>query len=134
LADRFATQSTVPSRRFYQMASLWRLVTAQPTTSVSAGSGRRLRGLSALAAWAVLRSRTPSLASSGAHQRGGNHPNLPGVSQMNKNDLTEADIRSKFITPALVGVSGAKWNLMTQIREEVLFTNGRVIVRRIHWL
>ena len=31
--------------------------------------------------------------------------------------LTEADIRSKFITPALVGVNGNKWDLMTQIRE-----------------
>ena len=37
---------------------------------------------------------------------------------MNKKDLTEADIRTKFITPALVGAEGSKWNLMTQIREE----------------
>lgn len=37
---------------------------------------------------------------------------------MNKKDLTEADIRTKFITPALVGADGGKWNLMTQIREE----------------
>lgn len=37
---------------------------------------------------------------------------------MNKKDLTEADIRTKFITPALVGADGSKWNLMTQIREE----------------
>ena len=48
---------------------------------------------------------------------------------MNKQALTEADIRSKFITPALVGVNGEKWNLHTQIREEVYFTRGRVIVR-----
>jgi type I restriction enzyme R subunit len=48
---------------------------------------------------------------------------------MNKKALTEADIRSKFITPALVGPNGDKWNLMTQIREEVYFTKGRVIVR-----
>lgn len=46
---------------------------------------------------------------------------------MNKKDLTEADIRTKFITPALV--NDAKWNLMTQLREEVYFTKGRVIVR-----
>ena len=36
---------------------------------------------------------------------------------MNKKDLTEADIRTKLITPALVGVNGQKWNLMTQLRE-----------------
>ena len=48
---------------------------------------------------------------------------------MNKKSLTEADIRSKFITPALVGPTGGKWNLMTQLREEVHFTRGRVIVR-----
>ena len=48
---------------------------------------------------------------------------------MNKKALTEADIRSKFITPALVGVNGNKWDLMTQIREESYFTKGRVIVR-----
>ena len=48
---------------------------------------------------------------------------------MNKKTLTEADIRSKFITPALIGAKGEKWNLMTQIREEAYFTKGRVIVR-----
>jgi type I restriction enzyme R subunit len=48
---------------------------------------------------------------------------------MNKKSLSEADIRTKFITPALLGVNGDKWNVMTQIREEVFFTNGRVIVR-----
>ena len=48
---------------------------------------------------------------------------------MNKKALTEADIRTKFITPALVGAKGDKWNVMTQIREEVYFTKGRVIVR-----
>ena len=48
---------------------------------------------------------------------------------MNKKLLTEADIRTKFITPALVGANGDKWNLMTQIREEAYFTKGRVIVR-----
>jgi len=47
---------------------------------------------------------------------------------MNKKDLTEADIRSKFITPALVPPKG-NWDLMTQLREEVYFTKGRVIVR-----
>jgi len=46
---------------------------------------------------------------------------------MNKKTLTEADIRTKFITPALVG--SGKWDLVTQMREEVYFTRGRVIVR-----
>lgn len=48
---------------------------------------------------------------------------------MNKKSLTETDIRSKFITPALTGKDGEKWDLMTQIREEAYFTKGRVIVR-----
>lgn len=48
---------------------------------------------------------------------------------MNKKTLTEADIRTKFITPALVGAGCDKWDLMTQLREEVYFTKGRVIVR-----
>ena len=45
---------------------------------------------------------------------------------LDKKALSERDICSKFITPALVT---AKWDLMTQIREEVSFTKGRVIVR-----
>jgi hypothetical protein len=48
---------------------------------------------------------------------------------MNKKALTEADIRTKFITPAIVGPGGAKWDLMTQVLEERYFTKGRVIVR-----
>jgi type I restriction enzyme R subunit len=48
---------------------------------------------------------------------------------MDKKSLTEADIRTKFITPALVGADGGKWNVMTQLREEIYFTRGRVIVR-----
>jgi type I restriction enzyme R subunit len=48
---------------------------------------------------------------------------------MNKKSLTETDIRSKFITPALCGQGGAGWDLMTQVREEAFFTKGRVIVR-----
>lgn len=46
---------------------------------------------------------------------------------MNKKALTEADIRSKFITPAIVERAG--WDLQTQILEERYFTRGRVIVR-----
>lgn len=48
---------------------------------------------------------------------------------MNKKDLTEADIRTKFVTPALVGPNRDKWDVMTQISEELYFTKGRVIVR-----
>lgn len=46
---------------------------------------------------------------------------------MPKQSLTETDIRTRFITPALV--RDGKWHLMTQIREEVYFTKGRVTVR-----
>ena len=45
---------------------------------------------------------------------------------MDKKSLSERDICTKFITPALVN-SG--WDLHSQIREEVTFTQGRVIVR-----
>ena len=48
---------------------------------------------------------------------------------MNKKELTEADIRTKFITPAIDRDKGGKWDVMTQIREETYFTKGRVIVR-----
>jgi len=48
---------------------------------------------------------------------------------MNKKALTEADIRTKFITPAILGVNGTKWNLMTQFLEEHHFTKGRIVVR-----
>lgn len=48
---------------------------------------------------------------------------------MDKKQLTEADIRTKFITPAIVGTNGDKWDAMTQLREEIYFTKGRVIVR-----
>jgi type I restriction enzyme R subunit len=48
---------------------------------------------------------------------------------MNKKALTEADIRTKFITPAIIGPGGSKWNVMTQVLEERYFTKGRVIVR-----
>ena len=34
---------------------------------------------------------------------------------MNKKALTETDIRTKFITPAILGAAGEKWNVMTQI-------------------
>ncbi|MDE2977713.1 MAG: DEAD/DEAH box helicase family protein [Acidobacteriota bacterium] len=45
---------------------------------------------------------------------------------MDKRDLTETDIRTKFITPAL---RRAGWDAMSQLREEVNFTDGRITVR-----
>ena len=45
---------------------------------------------------------------------------------MNKSGMSERDICSKFITPAL---KAAGWDDATQIREEVSFTKGRIIVR-----
>ena len=50
--------------------------------------------------------------------------------QMDKKSLSERDICTKFITPALVA---AGWNIDKQIREEVGFTDGRIYVRgKIH--
>ncbi|REE67024.1 type I restriction enzyme R subunit [Paenibacillus taihuensis] len=46
---------------------------------------------------------------------------------MNKKDLSERDICTKYINPALVQ-SG--WDVQRQIREEVSFTDGRIIVRK----
>ena len=43
-----------------------------------------------------------------------------------KRSLSERDICTKFITPA---IKKAGWDEMTQIREEVSFTKGRLIVR-----
>lgn len=45
---------------------------------------------------------------------------------MNKKVLTEQDICSKFILPAVVS---AGWDLQLQIREQYSFTAGRIIVR-----
>ena len=45
---------------------------------------------------------------------------------MNKKTLTETDIRTKYITPA---IEKAGWDLQTQMREEVSFTAGRVQMR-----
>lgn len=45
---------------------------------------------------------------------------------MNRTALSERDICTRFITPALVA---AGWELSTQVREEVTLTRGRVIVR-----
>jgi type I restriction enzyme R subunit len=45
---------------------------------------------------------------------------------MDKKGLSERDICTKYITPAL---QDAGWDVIAQIREEVSFTNGRIIVR-----
>ena len=45
---------------------------------------------------------------------------------MDKKSLSERDICSKFITPALIK---AGWYLHTQILEEVFFTDGKIYVR-----
>jgi len=45
---------------------------------------------------------------------------------MNKKDLSERDICTKFINPA---IEKASWNMRTQVREEVSFTDGRIIVQ-----
>jgi type I restriction enzyme R subunit len=45
---------------------------------------------------------------------------------MNKELLSERDICTKFITPA---VKKAGWDELTQLREEVSFTKGRIVVR-----
>lgn len=49
---------------------------------------------------------------------------------MNKKILSERDICTKFITPNIVS---AGWDVDTQVREEVGFTDGRIYVRgKIH--
>jgi len=45
---------------------------------------------------------------------------------MNKKDLSEADIKEKFITPA---ITKAGWDEQTQIGREVYFTDGRIYVK-----
>lgn len=49
---------------------------------------------------------------------------------MDKKQLTERDICTKYINPAL---QSAGWDMHSQVREEVSFTAGRIIVRgRLH--
>lgn len=45
---------------------------------------------------------------------------------MNKKDLSEADIKAKFITPAIIG---AGWDELTQLGREIFFTDGRIYVK-----
>lgn len=49
---------------------------------------------------------------------------------MNKKSLSEQDICTKFITPA---IEQSGWDIQKQIRQEYTFTDGRIIVRgRLH--
>ena len=45
---------------------------------------------------------------------------------MNKKDLSESDIKAKFITPAIIA---AGWDEHTQIGREIFFTDGRIFVK-----
>lgn len=48
------------------------------------------------------------------------------MDELNKKSLSERDICTKFITPALVN---AGWDVLLQVREELTFTDGRILVR-----
>ncbi len=43
-----------------------------------------------------------------------------------KKDLSEQDIRTKFISPA---IEKAGWDKMTQLGEDVALTDGKVFIR-----
>jgi type I restriction enzyme R subunit len=45
---------------------------------------------------------------------------------MNKKDLSESDIKAKFITPA---ITEAGWDDLTQLGREIFFTDGRIYVK-----
>lgn len=45
---------------------------------------------------------------------------------MNKKDLSESDIKAKFITPAIICVG---WDEQTQLGREIFFTDGRIYVK-----
>ncbi|AKB25444.1 Type I restriction-modification system, restriction subunit R [Methanosarcina sp. MTP4] len=59
-------------------------------------------------------------------QERGKKPEEEARENIDKKELSERDICTKFITPAL---RNAKWDIRTQIREEVKLTDGRVIVK-----
>lgn len=48
------------------------------------------------------------------------------MNSINKKELSEMDIRTKYITPA---ITNAGWDSITQMREEYKVTNGRIIAR-----
>lgn len=45
---------------------------------------------------------------------------------MKKHDLSESDIKAKFITPAIIN---AGWDEQTQLGREIFFTDGRIYVK-----
>ena len=45
---------------------------------------------------------------------------------LDKKALSETDIRTKYITPA---IAGAGWDIITQMREEYQITKGRIVAR-----
>lgn len=45
---------------------------------------------------------------------------------MNKKDLSESDIKAKYITPAIIS---AGWDEQTQLGREIFFTDGRIYVK-----
>lgn len=49
------------------------------------------------------------------------------MDEINKSALSESDVCRIFISPALVDKAG--WNSQTQIREQVTFTKGQIIVK-----
>lgn len=53
--------------------------------------------------------------------------NQPSVNLFEKKNLTERDICTKFITPAIVETAG--WDRDVQLKEELSLTKGRVLVR-----
>ena len=52
--------------------------------------------------------------------------NLLSESDLSESDLSESDICAKYIT---LHLASAGWDEITQIRREVSFTKGRIIVR-----
>lgn len=48
------------------------------------------------------------------------------MSTPDKRSMTERDICTKFVVPAL---EGSGWNIMTQVREEYFFTDGRITAK-----
>lgn len=48
------------------------------------------------------------------------------MNSINKKELSEMDIRTKYITPAITNTG---WDPITQMREEYKVTNGRIIAR-----
>jgi type I restriction enzyme R subunit len=56
------------------------------------------------------------------------------MTPIDKRDLSERDICTKYITPAIAGSSGAGWDIQTQIREEVTFTKGLILDQRFQLL